>query len=59
VSRTTFATPHRAVLEGLARDVVEGRIRVAVQRTYALPDVPQAFADFAAGTLGKLAITIE
>jgi NADPH:quinone reductase-like Zn-dependent oxidoreductase len=59
VSRPTVATPHRAVLEGLARDVVAGRIRIPVQRTYALTEVPRAFADFAAGTLGKLAIAID
>jgi NADPH:quinone reductase len=58
-SSPTMATPHRAVLERLAGDVVAGRIRVPVQRTYALAEVPQAFADFAAGTIGKLAVTID
>jgi NADPH:quinone reductase len=55
----TFATPHRAVLESLASDVLAGRVRVPVQRTYALADVPQAFVDFAAGTIGKLAVHID
>jgi hypothetical protein len=32
--------------------------RVHVQRTFALDDVPDALAAFAAGTLGKLAVTI-
>jgi len=30
-----------------------------VQRSYALSEVPKAFDDFAAGTLGKLAVTID
>jgi NADPH:quinone reductase-like Zn-dependent oxidoreductase len=55
----TFATPHRAVLERLAGDVVAGRITVPVQRTYTLAEVPKAFADFSAGTIGKLAVTID
>jgi NADPH:quinone reductase-like Zn-dependent oxidoreductase len=55
----TFATPHRAVLERLAGDVVAGRIRLPVQRTYPLADVPQAFTDFRAGTMGKLAVSID
>jgi NADPH:quinone reductase-like Zn-dependent oxidoreductase len=55
----TYATPHRAVLESLADDVVAGRVRVPIQRTYALADVPQAFVDFAAGTIGKLAVRVD
>jgi NADPH:quinone reductase-like Zn-dependent oxidoreductase len=55
----TFATPHRAVLESLANDVVAGRIRIPVQRTYTLAEVPQAFVDFSAGTVGKLAVVID
>jgi NADPH:quinone reductase-like Zn-dependent oxidoreductase len=58
VATATFATPHRGVLEALAADVVAGRITVPVQRTYALADVPQAFGDFMAGTIGKLAVRI-
>ena len=55
----TFATPHQAVLESLASDVLAGRLRLPIQRTYALADVPQAFVDFAAGTIGKLAINVD
>lgn len=55
----TYATPHRTVLERLAADVVAGRIRVPVQRTYTLAEIPQAFVDFSAGTLGKLAVVID
>jgi hypothetical protein len=31
---------------------------VPVSRTYALAEVPAALADFAAGTVGKLAVTV-
>jgi NADPH:quinone reductase-like Zn-dependent oxidoreductase len=55
----TYATPFRATLERLASDVVAGRIRVPVQRTYALAEIPQAFLDFSAGTIGKLAVVID
>jgi NADPH:quinone reductase-like Zn-dependent oxidoreductase len=46
------------LLERLAEDAASGRIRIPIQRTYRLEEVPQALADFAAGTLGKLAVTI-
>jgi NADPH:quinone reductase-like Zn-dependent oxidoreductase len=55
----TYATPVRATLEGLASDLVAGRIRVPVQRTYTLAEIPQAFLDFSAGTIGKLAVVID
>jgi NADPH:quinone reductase-like Zn-dependent oxidoreductase len=42
-----------------AGDVVDGQLTVPVQRTYALADVPRALADFAAGTRGKLAISVS
>jgi NADPH:quinone reductase-like Zn-dependent oxidoreductase len=43
----------------LAAHVVAGRLNIPVQRTYRLDDVPAAFADFAGGTLGKLAVSVE
>jgi NADPH:quinone reductase-like Zn-dependent oxidoreductase len=52
------ATPTVATLDRLAADVAAGRITVPVSRNYALADVPAALADFAAGTVGKLAVTI-
>jgi NADPH:quinone reductase-like Zn-dependent oxidoreductase len=55
---SVYATPHRGVLDGLAAAVVGGQLRIRVQRTYALADVPRALADFQAGTVGKLAISI-
>jgi NADPH:quinone reductase len=52
------ASPDGARLAYLAQAVVAQRLRVPIQRSYALEMIPQAFADFAAGTCGKLAVTI-
>jgi NADPH:quinone reductase len=52
------AMPASQTLGRLAADVVHGQLTVPVQRTYALADVPRALADFAAGTRGKLAISV-
>jgi NADPH:quinone reductase-like Zn-dependent oxidoreductase len=56
---TVMANPVTATLERLGAAVADGSVRVPIQRTYPLADVPAAFADFAAGTLGKLAISLE
>jgi NADPH:quinone reductase-like Zn-dependent oxidoreductase len=55
---SVYANPHRGVLDALATDVVAGRLRIPVQRSYMLPDVPRAMTDFQSGTVGKLAISI-
>jgi NADPH:quinone reductase-like Zn-dependent oxidoreductase len=55
---TVMASPVTATLERLAAAVADGSLRVPIQRTYPLADAPAAFADFAAGTLGKLAISL-
>jgi NADPH:quinone reductase len=55
---TVTAVPDRRTLERLAADVVHGQLTVPVQRTHQLADVPRALADFAAGTRGKLAISV-
>ena len=52
------ALPRREVLDALAGDVVAGRLRLPVQRTFSIDEVPDAIAAFAAGTLGKVAISI-
>ena len=54
-----IADPARATLDRLASDVVAGRLRVPISRTYPLADAPQALADFAGGTLGKLAVSVR
>jgi NADPH:quinone reductase-like Zn-dependent oxidoreductase len=53
-----MALPGTQTLERLAADVAAGKLTVPIQRTYPLQEVPQAFADFAAGTRGKLAISV-
>jgi NADPH2:quinone reductase len=52
-----MATPDATRLDELAAAAVSGRLQSTVRRTYRLEQVPQAFTDFAAGTLGKLAIS--
>ncbi len=59
VLSSVVASPVRPLLETLGGGVATGRLRVPVQRTYALGDVPRAFQDFAAGTLGKLVVTLD
>ena len=54
-----MANPDAATLSRLADDVLAGRLRVPVERTYQLSEVPTALGDFTAGTLGKLAVTIS
>jgi NADPH2:quinone reductase len=53
-----MAMPTAGVLEALAADVAAGKLLVPIRHAYRLEDVPQAIADFARGTLGKLAIAI-
>ena len=59
VVTTLSAQPVTETLERLAAAVVDGTVRVPIARTYALADVPQAFADFARGKLGKLAVDLR
>ena len=48
-----------ALLTALAELVVQGKVRVAIRRTYDLADATQALQDFAnEHTLGKLVITM-
>ena len=56
---TIMANPSSATLEWLAAEAAAGRLRVPVQRTYDLAGAPQALADFAGATLGKLAIRVQ
>lgn len=53
-----MAIPDRATLDRLAADVVAGRLHVPIIRTYALTELPQAMANFAEGTIGKIGVTI-
>jgi len=58
-AHSVIANLDPSVLTGVADAVLAGRLRMPVQRSYALSEVPKAFDDFAAGTLGKLAVTID
>jgi NADPH2:quinone reductase len=54
-----MANPVTATLAKLAAAAGAGIIHVPVTRTYDLEEVPEGLADFAAGTLGKLAVRIH
>jgi len=54
-----YANPSSSTLERVARNQAERHTTVTVQRVYELEQAPEAFQDFAAGTLGKLVIAIR
>jgi NADPH:quinone reductase len=56
---TIMANPVRATLAQVADAAAAGAIRVPIMRTYRFDDVPRGLADFAAGTLGKLAVRVH
>jgi NADPH:quinone reductase-like Zn-dependent oxidoreductase len=53
------ARPDRAILESLGAEIAAGRLRVPIQATYRLEEVPAAFAHFANGKMGKISIVID
>ncbi len=53
-----MANPTAETLDRLAADLAAGRLTVPIERAYPLAEVPAAFGDFAAGTRGKIAITV-
>jgi NADPH:quinone reductase len=53
------ASPTTETLDKLGAAVVDGSLRLPIEATYDLADVPQAFVAFGSGTLGKLAVRIE
>jgi len=55
---SVLAVPSAETLDRLAADAAAGRLTVPVARTYPLAEVPAAFGDFAAGTVGKIAISV-
>ncbi|RKN46924.1 NADP-dependent oxidoreductase [Streptomyces hoynatensis] len=57
-ARAVTADPDAATLKRLGEDVAAGRIEVRITRTYSLGEAPTAFTNFAAGTLGKLAVSV-
>ena len=54
-----YANPTPETLSRLASDLAAGTTKLPIQRTYDLTEIAQAFADFAAGTRGKLVITVD
>lgn len=56
---SVFANPDAATLDRLAAECAAGRLKTSIQRTYRLEEVGQAMADFAAGTRGKLAVSVS
>lgn len=54
---TIMADPNPETLTTLAARAASGALRVPVTATYPLEQAPKAFDDFAAGALGKLAVT--
>jgi NADPH:quinone reductase-like Zn-dependent oxidoreductase len=53
-----MANPTGDTLDRLAADVAAGRLTAPIQQTFGLAEVPAAFDEFAAGTHGKIAISI-
>nr|WP_242339072.1 zinc-binding dehydrogenase [Streptomyces formicae] len=56
-AHSVMAAPNARTLTALAEDAASGVLRVPVTATYPLERAPDAFASFASGALGKLAIT--
>lgn len=54
-----MANPTPQTLERLAADLAANRLSVPIERTFTLTEVPAAFGAFAAGTRGKIAITVS
>jgi len=59
VVAAVYATPTTATLDRLAGYSVQQHTKVTVERVYPLAEAAQAFADFGAGTVGKLVLTID
>jgi NADPH2:quinone reductase len=53
-----MAGPAQPVLDHLAAEAAAGRIVVPVARTYSVNEIPEAYAHFGSGVLGKLAISV-
>jgi NADPH:quinone reductase-like Zn-dependent oxidoreductase len=59
VATDIMADPHPETLARLAAEVAEGNLRVPLAKTYPLEEAAVALDDFAAGTVGKLAIAVD
>jgi NADPH:quinone reductase-like Zn-dependent oxidoreductase len=54
-----YANPAPVTLDRIVKNQAEQHTKVTVQRVYSLEQTTEAFGDFAAGTLGKLVISID
>jgi NADPH:quinone reductase-like Zn-dependent oxidoreductase len=57
-AKAIAARPDPAILERLGGDVAAGTLRVPIDATYRLEEVPAAFEHFANGKTGKIAVSI-
>jgi NADPH:quinone reductase-like Zn-dependent oxidoreductase len=58
-AKPVVTIPNPELLPSIAAPTVSGELRVPITATYPLGDIGQAFADFAAGAVGKLVISIR
>jgi NADPH:quinone reductase-like Zn-dependent oxidoreductase len=58
-AKAVVARPDGAILERLGGEVAAGTLRAPIDATYRLEEVPAAFAHFANGKTGKIAIAID
>jgi NADPH:quinone reductase-like Zn-dependent oxidoreductase len=56
---SVVAAPDSAILARLGAEAAGGRLRIPIQSTYRLEQVPAAMAQFAEGKTGKIAISID
>ena len=57
--RPVVARPDAEILNRLATEGASGRLRVRIDATYPLADVPAAFRKFADGKTGKITIAVD
>lgn len=54
-----YANPSQETLNRIAANESTGHTRVSIQQVFPLAEAEQAFAAFATGTLGKIAISVD
>jgi NADPH:quinone reductase-like Zn-dependent oxidoreductase len=59
VANPVVTIPSHEMVAGIGDLAASGAIRVTITKTYSFAEVGQAVQDFAAGTLGKLAVAIK
>jgi NADPH:quinone reductase-like Zn-dependent oxidoreductase len=59
VANPVITMPTHEMVAGLGDLAASGALKIPITKTYSLDEVGQAVQDFAAGTLGKLAVAIK